>query len=89
MLIDMTPKPDVIETSDIGVTVQGFDENIVSDASYVATDNNLTDLILQNISNNTEKVSNLEHSLVPILNRTSRLIQTQTIMGKMIKRGYT
>jgi hypothetical protein len=28
-------------------------------------------------------------SLVPILNRAARLIQTQSIMGKMIKRGYT
>jgi hypothetical protein len=33
---------DIVQTSDIGVTVQAYDANIVSDASYVHTDNNYT-----------------------------------------------
>jgi len=33
---------DLLQPSDIGSTVQGYDANIVSDASYVHTDNNYT-----------------------------------------------
>jgi microcystin-dependent protein len=33
---------DIVQPSDIGVTVQAYDANIVSDAAYVHTDNNYT-----------------------------------------------
>ena len=33
---------DIVQTSDIGVTVQAYDANIVSDGAYVHTDNNYT-----------------------------------------------
>lgn len=33
---------DIVQVSDVGVTVQAYDANIVSDATYVHTDNNYT-----------------------------------------------
>ncbi len=46
-----------LKTADIGITVQGYDANIVSDASYVHTDENFTGALktkLDNVYTNTE-----------------------------------
>ena len=61
-----TSHADVLVTGDIGVSVEAYDADIVSDASYVHTDNNLTTALLGDIH-----APGSDNQVIPVISDTA------------------